>query len=333
LNPHFRYASYDDVRATLRKRFTRPAWQRLSELPYLKQESGETVRGWAERLKSTVRALSAPGNQYTQLNPSSKKEAEALVKDETLDTLSEPEMTIRNRAQFEVMDMMVFQQFIRGLREEIKIPVKNALPDNLDAAIAIAERYEDQTLQEGFRQLNLTVAETDPTVKRAEAHLKALNHREYDDDVDQFSGGAPDRENFRCYNCNKKGHYARNCPEKDSRNSRGGRRPNPRFMDRDDSPMRRKVQDMSGKTAQKPRAHDNRGGKSYDHPVTHRYDNQKSTPAPNSQGAKGRGNQFKGRTEKEEAKSAWRPQGPKNGERPPQRGGSQRPPRPLPVRK
>lgn len=326
LNPHLRTASYDEVRAILKKRFTKPAWQRLGELPYLKQEQGETVKGFAERLKSTVRALS-PESQYTKYIPRNKREIEALAKDDKVEALSDEQMKDKNMAYHDVMDMVVFNHFQEGLREEIRNSVKNALPQNLDEAIAIAERYEDQALmlQEGFRRLNVTVADStvmDPTVKRAEEQLKALNNNDRRP-IDRFAGGAPAREDIRCYNCNQRGHYARNCKSRPNRD-RYRNSDSSRFMERNEpAPMRRKVPDMSRSITPQRWSNENPHGKrSNGRPQYYR--SRPQVEEPNERDRRSRNN-----GENEGNGGRFQNRKPKNGANPPQRGGLQQPPQPL----
>jgi hypothetical protein len=332
LNPHLRSSSYDEVRAILRKRFTKPAWQKLGELPYLKQEFGETVKGYAERLKSTVRALS-PETQFTPVIPADKKEEEAISQDTKVEAISTAQMSERTKAYHEFLDLIVFNHFLDGLRDEIKHPVKNALPSNLDEAIAIAERYEDQALmQEEFRRLNVTVAETqvDSTVKRAETQLRALNHNGISPPDNTAAGGAPSRSEARCYNCNKRGHYARNCNSRDNRD-RFRRQTGQRFMERDEPPLRRQMSTMPRQTVEKQRPNENPSGKfrqdSRLQRPPRRYNDYPDSPSDSREEKRRRDKRAKS---EEAGHSTWlQDRRPKNGMRPPQRGGHQQPPRPL----
>jgi hypothetical protein len=332
LNPHLRTASYEEVRAILRKRFTKPAWKKMAELPYLKQEHGETVKGYAERLKSAARSLS-PKNQFTPLLPVTKKEEAAIKADDQIEKLTDEQMSERTKAYHELLDMMVFHHFLEGLREEIGNPVRNALPRTMEEAIAIAERYEDQMLmQDGFRRLNLTVADhtaVDPTVRRAEAQLKALNNNE-----EPAGSAKPAFADFRCYHCNQKGHYARHCAKRDEDYAQKRIQRGRRFMGNNDPSMRRNVPDMPrqaatqqrtngqhhGKFAPRPQRSDRRPGGSRD--------NRRQRSPYEERDKNRRSEQQEGPDEN--GRSTWlQNRKPKNGSRPPRRGGMQKIPQAI----
>lgn len=315
-NPHLRRVPYTEALDILRKRFTTPEWKKIGELQFRKQEPDETVRGYVEKLKTIVYTLN-PVRQFHQVT---KKEADKTAEDLLVEQLTEAQLDDRRRAYEEPLNKLVFLYFMQGLRPNLREKVWNALPQTLDEAVAIAERQEESARLHADPpgRVNLTVTElngADPTVQRAEQQLKALNNNDTtkQDRTVQTKGPVPD---FRCYNCNRRGHYARDCTV---RRFQAPRHP----MERDGAQVRRQMQSLSGKAAPHKWTHGNDQGKQRNDQAGRRrnprfYDASDENPRPKMEKG-GQGNK------KKEGRSTWlqneQAKGPKNGMRPPQRGG------------
>jgi hypothetical protein len=259
-----------------------------------------------------------------------------VVEDTPAEALSPKLMTERTKAYHDMLDLLVFRFFQKGLREEIRSSLRNALPSTLDEAIAIAERYEDEILiQDDFRRLNVTVAEhsVDPTVQRAEAQLKALNDNGKGSAERTEADRAPLRD-IRCYNCNKTGHYARNCNSLGIRYRERRLTGHRRFMDRDESTqMRRQMQSMPRKAVAQQRSYEDTDGK-FSRDRQSQRSARKGGPPTEGRREDPRRKDHKRRAPSEEGHSTWlQDNQSKNGMRPPRRGGSQQLPRPFRPRK
>lgn len=328
-NPHLRTDPYEKVLESLRKRFTVPGWKKIGQLQNAKQEPGESVRGFAERLKGIAGILS-PEKQFIEMD---KKDADKSSSGDIAEKLTPEQLEERKKVYNEPIHRMVFHFFLQGLRPSLQRDVRSALPQTLEEAVAVAEKHEDyQAIHDEMASLNITVAEpkSDPTVQKAEEHLKALNNSRPDRRSKTPEGGQDQgvqaRAEVRCFNCNRKGHYARNCGR------RVQFRTGPHSMEGDGTPLRRQMQTLSRKVAAHQRSYEVDPGRMrrvrlrpprfrdspYDRPVEHRERDRRKT---------------KGR---EVEHSTWLQEGearkPKNGERPPRRGGLPRLPRPVRLR-
>lgn len=353
LNPHLRRLSYDDALNALRKRFDQPSWKQIGELRYIRQEAGESARSYADRLRKAVRILD-PGMEYAM---TTKKEIKREDDGEEKEAVSEEELEKRKKFYAEPINKLIFMYFMTGLRENLQQAVRAALPRTLEDAIRVAEQHESyMELYHELGRLNLTMRgneqnttvncnttsseyRNDKTVRQAQEQLRALNNNSpsdhmtgnrYQDERQKFNPNDNFRHNIRCYNCQKEGHYARECRSRRRENSYPAN--HLQRMDRYDSSMRRAVPILPRAAPKEQRSDDHPSSKFRKRvriDSVERYRDREEKEKQSSRWRRERTAPPPNQRTKEEEKRPDKMHQPKNGRRPPQRGGSRPLPRPL----
>jgi hypothetical protein len=352
LNPHLRRLSYEEALKALRKRFDQPSWKQIGELRYIRQEAGESARSYADRLRKAVRILD-PGMEYAVATKKEVKQEESSG--ENIEAISEEELGRRKQFYAEPINKLIFMYFMTGLREGLQQAVRAALPRTLEDAIRVAEQHESyMELYHELGRLNLTMRNANPespedkksehsqhnygrsrTIQQAGEQLRALNTNlptdratgnTYREDRQKPYLKVDFRPNIRCYNCQKEGHFAREC--------RSPRRENnyPRKvyqrMEQNEPSLRRTMSIMPRSAPEEQRSNDHPAGK------PNKWPRAKSSDRHNPERDRRRVRwDDDSPPSHKRASSENRQQGvfsqQKNGGRPPQRGGLRPLPRPL----
>jgi hypothetical protein len=224
LHPEWVELPYEELLITLRNYFNMAKWRGTKQqgLNDIVQKLDESCRAFAGRLQAAYRA-DAPSAEYI---PATKKESKEVDEEDRLTTSEyDKEMALYNR----VADRLLLRYFLRGMRIDIRKPVIAAKPKLMSQALEIAETHENYMESIGGmgsihmntggteRTLNLQV---EPTVARASKQLMELNDRPHPSFRPRHPEGQESEQtgqaNFRCFACNKPGHFQRECPERNS---------------------------------------------------------------------------------------------------------------------
>jgi hypothetical protein len=210
-NPHFMNLEYDDLLIQLRLKFDQPKWQSIRDIGNIIQKPGETVAEFVARLREAARAI----HIQDSIPLLSKKEAKKQEEEGKSKAMSAEDFKDIYK---DVLDEIIFRFFMTGLRKDLHRVVMQSQASTLKEAIEIAEKHERYTAIFGLQNqmANLAISgsrpeEEDSTVSKAAAQLQALNAKGSAQHLTTRPYMSPDKQDQKCFFCEKHGHFAREC--------------------------------------------------------------------------------------------------------------------------
>lgn len=307
LNPGLLERPLAEVREALEKKFGKPRLAGLRTLSNIVQKPGELVMEYVARLRQATASIPdimghpevMTAAEYNALSPERKAQV-----------LTQEEYNRDKNAYESATEHIIMPQFMSGLRPELKVAVAHARAHTLKDAIKAAEEHEQYletygNLDSSMGEIHLMEAKSD-VVKGAAEQLKRLNkpssmQGQRSSKLAVPVRGGAERETRVCHYCHRSGHLKRDCRQYARDQERGAAGPRSRYHDTGSRPsMRPRMSHMQHQGTTRP----------------------------------GEGNpRDSGKRYETTGGSTWLRNVPKNGGRPPQRGGLQVPaPIPMPRR-
>ena len=197
-NRHLLHASYDDVKAAFAKRFQSKKSHSLTKLRAMSMQPGEKVMLWYARVLAV---------------------GDNIVANDTVG-ITDPEKLAAIRGQMDTLELLLIDQFKRGLRSEIRNQMKAETFKTLESCAKAAEEAEEfleaTTVQVNQVGLDFSEAEVHHVAKTAAAvgQVKSMNERAPTGNKGSCNGQRPKvtADNVVCFRCQGR-HFVRDCPE------------------------------------------------------------------------------------------------------------------------
>jgi hypothetical protein len=260
LMPELQSLSYLETKQRLRSYFKRFGAPREVNLAQLQQRDEETIFEFVARLRAAVKSLN-PGEDYVEIGKAKddkKREdpqAELSGDKENVLVGTQAEVKERLARHRELSEGIILTFFLKGVRQEFKLPLRVRNPKTLKEAQEVAEEQEELMIKmndDHQGSINFTVGSTPShrpsvVVERSAKELQALNcqpqpdvrnpekrirtsrasraytPRERTPEPAAGRARSQDRQQDRhllllsitCYYCGKPGHFLRECKQKD----------------------------------------------------------------------------------------------------------------------
>jgi hypothetical protein len=316
LNPRLTEQTFAEVDDILDKRFGKSKIARLTRLGDIVQKPGEQVVEYHARLRLAAESIGEAMEKHEILTAA---QYDALAPEQKAAARTQEQFNIEKRAFEIATEQVLLPHFIQNLRPELVVAVSTAKPKTLQEALTAAEDHERYLETYGglnIGEINLAEAnDKNEVVRGAAEKLRSLNNAKTQGQKTSNLAGPTQpaaKETRVCHYCHRAGHLKRECRHF-ARDQERGYNARARQIDTGARPsLRSGLPRMQPQGASRPRDGEFRdNGKSQDRLLV----------------ANNRGND-----RQNVSGSTWLKNVPKNGGRPPLRGGL-RVPEPIQTRR
>jgi hypothetical protein len=210
-NRHLLHATYEEVKAAFAKRFQSKKSHSLTKLRAMSMQPGEKVMLWYARVLAV---------------------GDNIVANDTVG-ITDPEQLAVLKGQMSTLELLLIDQFKRGLRSEIRNQMKAETFTSIESCAKAAEEAEEfleaTTVSVNQVGLDFSEAEVHHVAKTAAAVGQVRNMNERSPTGNKGSNNGQrlkvTADNVVCFRCQGK-HFVRDCPEPPppfSGQSKGGR--------------------------------------------------------------------------------------------------------------
>jgi hypothetical protein len=215
LNPRLTEQPFNEVDEILDKRFGKPKIARLTRLGDIVQKPGEQVVEFHARLRLAAESISEAMEKHEILT---QQQYDALPAEDKAAARTQVQYNIEKRAFEIATEQVLLPHFIQNLRPELAVAVSTAKPKTLKEALAAAEDHERYLETYGglnIGEINLAEANgNNEIVKGAAEKLRTLNDSKSQvKKTGNLAGPTkPDTNETRvCHYCHRAGHLKREC--------------------------------------------------------------------------------------------------------------------------
>lgn len=223
-NKQLIHGKYEAAKASLTKRFASKKTHSLTKLREMSMTTTETVLLWYTRLRAVGDTIVATEMLTDELQQ------------------SDPAKWAQIKGQKDTLELLLLDQFKRGLRPNIRAAMKTEHFTTIDECARAAEDAEDFLAATSTMVTSNHIGVSPGSVPSASTPSAQVNHAsasavgqvqkmndrdplaKTDDKKSEKKSGKTDLSEIECYLCHEFGHYARDCPKRKRRGSKSPRR-------------------------------------------------------------------------------------------------------------